>query len=613
MEKTLDRTNLLQSVLLGLLVFGFFFFYYPYHLHYQEQFQLFLNTSDYMAERTARPGGFSEYIAGFFIQFFYYRWAGALIIAVLLVLIQRLLLSVSCVFKKNTAFSLLSVIPALLYWALLCDESYLFGGVVAVILALLPMPLYQRISSYCVRLVYLLIVLPALYWFAGGIFLVFGLLAIAWEYTKANESFSRKAIITLTVCLMCAGLPFLAKNIILQYPFAQLFYGVTYYRYTQFEIMPILVIALSVVVIPLLFYWFPLLSKKKTIIVTLFFQFVLLTAGGFYHIRQAVDLEKEEVMAYDYHVRMQNWDEIIRMADKNAPSSSLSASCLNLALCKKGIMGDRMFHYYQNGTAGLFPKFIRDFTVPFIGGEIYYHLGFINTAQRYAFEAMEALPDYQKSVRAIKRLAETNIINGEYTVAGKYLRLLQQTTVYKKWADNTILALESEASIEANQEWNTLRKYRTKTDFLFSESEKEMMLGTLLQQNLSHRIAYEYLMAYCLLTKDLQHFYTYYPLGKNINYEKIPIHYQEALIYIWSLKNQDPIQEIPYPVSDEVKNNLRTYGSIYSSNKDPRAMLRKQFTGTYWYYFHFRKHNQMTYEDLYDVYADSSSPVSPGL
>lgn len=613
MENTSDRANNWLSFILGSLVFGFYFFFYPYHIHYQEQFQLFLNTSDYLAERTARPGGFAEYIAGFFVQFFYYRWAGALIIAVLLVLIQRILLSISSAFKKNTAFSLLSFIPAVLYWALLCDESYLPGGVVAVILSLLPIPLYQRINSYPIRFVYLLVLLPALYWFAGGIFVVFALLALAWEYTQVNESFLRKAIMTIVVCLLTVVLPFFAKSIIVQYPLMQIFYGVTYYRYTQFQVMPIAVIASSLVIIPLLFRWLPQISAKRTIITAIILQLVLLAVGGFYYIRQAVDLEKEEVMAYDYHVRMQNWAEVIRLADKKAPSSSLSVSCLNLALCKKGIMGDRMFHYYQNGTAGLFPKFLRDFTVPFIGGEIYYHLGFVNTAQRYVFEAMEALPDYQKSVRAVKRLAETNIINGEYTVARKYLRLLQQTTVYKGWADKAILAIQSESSIEANPEWSELRKYRTKTDFLFSEPEKEMMLNELLQQNLSHRIAYEYLMAYCLLSKDLQNFYTYYPLGKGINYQHIPVHFQEALIYVWALNNQDQTKNIPYPISNDVKNNLRTYGNIYTSYKDPRSMLRKQFTGTYWYYFHFRKHNQMTYEDLYDVYAGIYPPVSPVL
>ncbi|MCO7111572.1 DUF6057 family protein [Bacteroides uniformis] len=71
-------------------------------------------------------------------------------------------------------------------------------------------------------------------------------------------------------------------------------------------------------------------------------------------------------------------------------------------------MGDRMFEFYQNGTEGLLPEFQRDFTSPLPTSEAYYHLGMVNTAQRFTFEAMEAIPNFNKSGRCFKRLAETN-------------------------------------------------------------------------------------------------------------------------------------------------------------------------------------------------------------
>ena len=58
----------------------------------------------------------------------------------------------------------------------------------------------------------------------------------------------------------------------------------------------------------------------------------------------------------------------------------------------------------------------------------------INDAQRFAFEAMEAIPNFRKSGRCLKRLAETNLINGQYEVAAKYLRILSKTLFYKDWA-----------------------------------------------------------------------------------------------------------------------------------------------------------------------------------
>jgi hypothetical protein len=336
----------------------------------------------------------------------------------------------------------------------------------------------------------------------------------------------------------------------------------------------------------------PLFSKKiatKTLQGLFILQLIAITLFGFFLIRSSADKEKEEVMAYDFYVRMRKWDKIIDMADKKQPQSPLSVSCLNLALAQHNLLAERMFSYYQNGVGGLLPDFTRDFTIPTIVGEIYYHLGFVNTAQRFAFEAMEALPDYQKSARSVMRLAETNIINGNYEVAKKYLHFLQKTFYYKKWANNALVAIQDEKMIEEHPEWGWLRKVRTKEDFLFSEGEKEQMLGVVFRQNHDNRMAFEYLMACCLLKKDLQHFMDYFPLAKSLNYKVIPKSYQEALIYVWGLTNTDPTRDIPYPISNVVRNRVLEYGKIYTNRPDAEAMLQPNYSDTYWYYLHYSK------------------------
>ena len=73
-----------------LLAFIFFNFIYPYHIHYQEQMQLFRFGADYFRESMAIPGGLGDWIGGFLVQFFYHAPAGSLILAMLLGLIQFL-------------------------------------------------------------------------------------------------------------------------------------------------------------------------------------------------------------------------------------------------------------------------------------------------------------------------------------------------------------------------------------------------------------------------------------------------------------------------------------------------------------------------------------------
>lgn len=588
MKTPLQNISCALSLLFGAGVFLFFTVLYPYHLHYQEQLQLFMLTSDYLAEQAARPGGMANYLGGFLTQFYYTAWHGALILAGLLVAMQQLVLAVCLRMGRKAAFVPLSFLPALYAWVLLCDENYLLAGLVAVVLALAAAQFYHTIAATPLRVAYLCLMLPLLYWLLGGTAGLFGLLCLMQEENQKRLTAKQLALLSAFCILLVVLPPLLAKSFLLQHPLRQLWQGVGFYRYTNAITPSIYLLGGMVVAIPLLFGWLPEPGKPRRVYTLLAIQTVLIAAGAIWCVRHASDFNKEETMAYDYLLRTRQWDEIVRRADKKAPASPLSVASLNLALCKKGMMGDRMFHYFQNGPEGLFPSFIRDFTAPLVSGEIYYHLGFVNTAQRFAFEAMEAIPDYQKNVRSIKRLAETNLINGEYAVAGKYLRMLQHTFFYKAWANETLACLADEAKIGANPEWAELRKYRTKTDFLFSEREADMMLGILLQQEPTNRAAYEYLMAYCLLTKDLQHFLSYYPLGKEIGYRPIPTAYQEALIYIWGLTNSDPSKNIPYPVSDEIKQQVQAYGAIYTSYQHAEPMLRKQYEGSYWYYLHFR-------------------------
>jgi hypothetical protein len=93
------------SVTAVLLAFAFFNFIYPYHIHYQEQMQLFRFGADYFIESIKIPSGFGDWISGFLVQFFYYAPAGALILAVLLGAIQTLT-------WKNMEKGSFAVVPA---------------------------------------------------------------------------------------------------------------------------------------------------------------------------------------------------------------------------------------------------------------------------------------------------------------------------------------------------------------------------------------------------------------------------------------------------------------------------------------------------------------------
>jgi hypothetical protein len=70
----------------------------------------------------------------------------------------------------------------------------------------------------------------------------------------------------------------------------------------------------------------------------------------------------------------------------------------------------------------------------FMVSDIAYQLYWTNISQRVSFDAMEYIPNYNKSGRAIRRLAEACIITRQYDVAKKYLGILEHTLFYHEWA-----------------------------------------------------------------------------------------------------------------------------------------------------------------------------------
>ena len=80
------------------------------------------------------------------------------------------------------------------------------------------------------------------------------------------------------------------------------------------------------------------------------------------------------------------------------------------------------------------PPTLKSVSSAFLMSEISLSMGMVNLSQRSAFEAMEAIPNYNKSARALRRLVETNIITGQYDVARKYIAILEETTFYRGWA-----------------------------------------------------------------------------------------------------------------------------------------------------------------------------------
>lgn len=580
----------LLSLLFGVAVVIFWSVPYMSGLCFQEQYQMFLFDIGYFLERIVLPGGLADYISEFLVQFYYMPVLGGTIIALLLMIIQAISWGLMKQYGMKAVFPgyLLSFVPSIVLWCAMGDQNLLLSFVVALSGALLMGWIHNRFHNRLVKVVFELVSTALVYWFLGPVVFLYAALMIGDTLMKGKQNGHILSSLGYSACLLILTVAWiLLTTQSLQYPLYRIFSGLNYYRYPgTVSPLPLGVMIWTVVVVffgmvPDGHAWIKKLQQSKVVMVL---AYVLVIVASWFGIKASFDEMTYDLIDYDFLVRTEQWDKIIEKAEKKPATTPLSVSCVNLALSQKGMLADRLFEFYQNGGEGLFPTFTRDMISPVSTAEIFFRLGMVNDAERYMFEAQEAIPNHRKSARLTRRIIECEIINGNYQVAAKLLRRLQKTLFYSNWANQMMALLGNEKAINRHPIYGKLRKYREKKqDFLFSDREMDQMLGLLFLNDNHNRMAYEYLMCYELLQRDLEKFVQYYPLGRFVGYDHIPRSFQEILIGNWMKTHSDP-RTIPYSVDAQNVNNTLNFIQLYMQNPKNPQLGQQPYVSNAWHY-----------------------------
>lgn len=473
------------SVLVGIVMFLFWYVWYPHALSYQEQYQLFLLSGDYFLEKISLPGGFADWLGEFIVQFYYVEWLGALLLALLFVVLQRLTLRLmySLTSYLLPLTSILSLLPVAVMWWLMGDINVLLSLPVAVVLAL---------ALACIRLAKSLswmdvLILPVAYWMIGPVvwlYLIIRVIQTGWKHL-----WSAGWLVAVQLMVYACLLP--------QWPLQQAMTGLSYYR------------------VPLQYpQW-----------------------SGY-------DKDMYELIRLDYLVRNERWDEIVKRAGKYQVKTPFWSNCVNLALSQKRLLADRMFDFYQSGEDALIMPRTRDLTSMLPSAEAFWRLGMVNSAQRYMFDSQESVLNARKSGRLTKRIAECMMVNGHYQTAAKQIGLLKKSIFYRSWAEEAEALMADETKMNAHPVYGRLRQLRYKEDFLYSYEEMDKMLGLLFLNNKDNRMALDYFLAQMLLKGNMQGFQQYLGLAQQYGgYRQMPLGYQDAMRCI---QMQGRVQGSPY-------------------------------------------------------------------
>ena len=497
--KTFHPDKRLSPIIIGSLFLLasaiFLYFAGAYNFCYLEQWQTFIYDPSYICQTGMKPGGTAELIALFLIQFFKFPITGILITSLLLSIIFMLSIQV---FRRWTGSGCqllpATLLPVISLAFLHFNTNYLYSGTVAFVFMMMGLSVQIRIRKFHYRYIFSLFSSILLFFLAGPIAMLYTILLLIMEVSRSPKKATAYLFLPLLVLLMahyCLRMGWAGewKHLIgpagyftLRLPAGSavwLPWGMTIGTfvfaalYQRFKPQKTGAIRFSV--------W-------TQALITGTFLFM----GGSQYISKDNELFKE----LNYLARYERWNDIIGRSDRIPKSNLLLLNYLNLALAEQGkLLGSNTIHPGW-GTQCLF---ISGNKTPYISAmlsDIYFSMGHISFAQRYAFEANESSGNF--SPKLLQRLAQTSLIYGNKELALKYIQLLEKTLFYKDWSQGMKAQLENPNLQDTKL---TEKKKCIFPDNRFAGSKGlDDDLQQIIRQNPSHLSAQQYLGAIQTLT-----------------------------------------------------------------------------------------------------------------
>lgn len=285
------------------------------------------------------------------------------------------------------------------------------------------------------------------------------------------------------------------------------------------------------------------------------------------------------LFAVDYYSREGLWSQVLDTARRCGPHY-LICHDVNRALYHTGRLGDQMFSYYQDpqalllsGKEALWQK-----------ADTCTELGLLNEAEG---ALSNSLGMFGEKPLLLQRLARIYLAKGEVETAGVYLRALSKVPFWRRQAVAVLTQLQNDPNLTRMEEIQHLRAVRLKQDFVRPADVLRILLG----ENPQNRMAYEYSMAWFLLTKDLAGFARMFNTYHNAVETRIPRHYEEAIL-LCQATNRGTVELGGRSVSQESVNRFESFTRAlepFGRNlAAARQALGRSFGDTYYYYFVFR-------------------------
>lgn len=305
------------------------------------------------------------------------------------------------------------------------------------------------------------------------------------------------------------------------------------------------------------------------------------------------DGTKKKLVQVDYFAHHKMWPEVLQTARQIQPKS-FDIYCVHdvdRTLYYTGKLGDEMFHYPQSPialTLAVKSQILPDRMYLKVS-EFLLELGHVAEAERAAFEYMEIA---NSGPLILEQLATIKLVKGQTKAAKVFLQNLSKDLILGHRGREMLRRLEQDPNLANDERIQYLRSVASDTENI-GDTYSDNFFSDLLDTNKNNKMAFEYMMAFYLLTGQVEKVMANISSLNELGYERLPQYYEEAMvIYMAKTKKQDiPVAgwRPRFETIERAKkiNGLYSrYGGRYNEQRI-RQELGPDFAGSYFLYYIF--------------------------
>ena len=591
----------------AMLTAAIFFFYTkavrPELIHFNQQ-PVFFADESFLAEKLHLPGGFLDFIAAFLTELFRWGWPGGLVLTGLGLTACLLLFRL----MRPGRWWAAAVLPALLLAAAQARVDHLVVKTLSLILGLEAFILFRDFAPghRAARFGLAAAALIPVYWLSPGASLLFAALVVihtladSWMKLPARLAFAAGIAAAAAFIPWAAGRWFYLvpeRNAFLRH---SAFWRTDVFQAEQTPGFPWDAAAVACVLALAAIFAVvketgengrpktgrpPLHAAQAAALLLL-----LVPAGML-----AVDRNEREFLAVRLAAHAGDWEQVTGRMTGPAAGSPIGLCHINRALWHSGRLGSDFFSLPANFLGiGLFPDRDSRFQAPLDCSDLFYELGHVNEAKRWAFEALTL---HGESADVLKRLAETHIASGQDSAAARFLDRLRLNPFARRWADRRLALLsgsnagdvESSAAARLRETAGRLPE----RDFIVDSRNPGNDMERLAKAAPDNRMAVDYLLMSNLIDRDLVAFTRNLVRFRPNLPDPLPALYEEGLIAALSAARTADPAAASIPVRRTTLDRFADFERILKAhgirNAEAAADLGRRHAATYWYYLLYAK------------------------